>query len=931
MTLCSACRKDFSAPAGQTVPYPCPHCQTVVLGPYCGLEWIGGGGMGDVYRARDPQMGNRTVAIKIPLTEINPERAKQRFEREIAASALLQHENTVRAYQRGQEGGRPYLVMEYVSGRKLSDVVREEHPLSARRVGRIILGVAEALAHAEQKGVVNRDVKPGNVILAETNETPKVLDYGLALILGFEDEVTRSGSQLGTPSFMAPEQVRDPHSVAISADVYSLACTAFYCLAGRAPFQAPTTSDLYSLHAEAARPRIRQVRPDVAEEFDELIRWMMTADPRQRPTPRQVVETLEPLVAELSDRPPLPEPKADEGLIDVTCQSCDTLYHLSRDWVGKRFRCSNRLCGEVLTIELPEGIPTASPAELTGGSIDLSELPEAEIVEAEPVGAAEAAEDDEEESRETIDGGTPPMIVETAIADEADSHSDVEMLPSEAVVPAEAYDGSFDRQSASPGVLPAQPVESKPAEAEMPPEAELPPGTRKRSIVPFGRRKGRRAQTPKPPRKQKTARERRATNMKRAVGGLCAVLFIGSAITLWLSWDSLRPATPEERWATIMDDYVDHKWDRVVREMEEFEQEFPKDPHVSQIPFFRDLCDAGANIYSLTGDPEQGWESLKQIYMTHRDNPVYIDYSIDIYQGLVKVLEGLIKQAIETSDPAKLALVREVYELLKTVGRSREEPFVAKTIATLGPRIAQVEHRLASLQARDEVVRLLDPQQIADPSVNVDEIYAKVEVVLAKNPGLREDRDLMALLDDAYGAEPRRLHYLQEEPDAQAALPVTDPRDRTRQGYTLVVAWGNVDDGPLTPEADQTVFALARGILYAFDKRGGYVRWARRLGIDSHRLPIQVRPTATSPPSLIAVNSEDNQLLSLEPSTGEVLWRYRVGQHIVAPLSIVPRQTDPNAPITHYGLLPTTEGEIHVLELVLGKRLGVFDVGHPIT
>ena len=137
MSRCAACQKEFTVPASTAVPYRCPHCQSVVLGHYCGLRWIGGGGMGDVYQASDPEMGNRTVAIKIPSTEVNPDRARQRFEREIAASARLQHENAVRAYQRGQEGGRPYLVMEFVDGPSLSELVRNQHPLSLRRVARI--------------------------------------------------------------------------------------------------------------------------------------------------------------------------------------------------------------------------------------------------------------------------------------------------------------------------------------------------------------------------------------------------------------------------------------------------------------------------------------------------------------------------------------------------------------------------------------------------------------------------------------------------------------------------------------------------------------------------------------------------------------------------------------------------------------------------
>ena len=152
MTRCSACRREFEVPAGAAIPFDCPHCGSTVLDRYCDLESIGGGGMGDVYQARDPRMGNRSVAIKIPLTGVNPERVRQRFKREITASARLQHENAVRAYDCGEQSGRPYLVMEFVSGHKLSDLVRQEHPLPVRRVARVILGVAKALAHAQCAG-----------------------------------------------------------------------------------------------------------------------------------------------------------------------------------------------------------------------------------------------------------------------------------------------------------------------------------------------------------------------------------------------------------------------------------------------------------------------------------------------------------------------------------------------------------------------------------------------------------------------------------------------------------------------------------------------------------------------------------------------------------------------------------------------------------
>jgi serine/threonine protein kinase len=142
MPLCPNCRRNFETPPGATVPLRCEHCGSKVLGRCCDLDWIGGGAMGDVYKGRQPDMGNRLVAIKIPKQA--DARMGQRFEREIAAAARLKHEHIVCAYDRGEEAGHPYLVMEFVAGRILSDVVEAEHPLSPRRVARIARGIAHA-------------------------------------------------------------------------------------------------------------------------------------------------------------------------------------------------------------------------------------------------------------------------------------------------------------------------------------------------------------------------------------------------------------------------------------------------------------------------------------------------------------------------------------------------------------------------------------------------------------------------------------------------------------------------------------------------------------------------------------------------------------------------------------------------------------------
>lgn len=382
MHRCPACQNDFVVPAGCELPYCCPHCGVPVLASYCDLQWIGGGGMGNVYRAREPEMGNRLVAIKIPKIEVNSERAQRRFEREIAASARLQHENAVRAYYRGQECGRPYLVMEYVAGQKLGDVLRREGALSARRTGQVLLGIARGLEHGARQGVVNRDVKPENIILAEPEEVPKLLDYGLALLTNVDDQVTRSGTVLGTPKYTAPEQFRDPHSVTIAADVYSLGCTAYCCLTGQPPFVGDL-DELYRLHSAAPRPSVCQMRRDVAPEFDELIQWLLAPEWRHRPTPRQAVETLGRLLPELSlQRPSLPG-RPDVPCIDLTCPGCKTKYHLTAESAGKRLRCPNKLCGATFLVPQPGESPQFAADDLAP-TIDYREVLSAEVFEEPP-------------------------------------------------------------------------------------------------------------------------------------------------------------------------------------------------------------------------------------------------------------------------------------------------------------------------------------------------------------------------------------------------------------------------------------------------------------------------------------------------------------------------------------------------------------------
>lgn len=919
MKVCPACRKTYT-PRGGEVPCPCPHCRSLALGPYRDLAYIGGGGMGDVYRARDPEMGNRTVAIKIPRTETEVSHVQRRFEREIAASGRLEHENVVRAYHRGQEEGRPYLVMEFVQGRKLSEIVQREHPLAPRRVARILQGVAKALAHAERKGVINRDLKPDNIFLAEPEEVPKLLDYGLALLPESQEQVTRYGSLLGTPSYVAPEQTVDPHSVTIAADVYSLGCTAYFCLTGHPPFIAADITELCRQHAKAPRPNVCDERPDAGRDLDVLIRQMMSPDPYARPSPERIVAELERILPQLSDRAPsLPRETTGE-LFDVKCPECGECFHLPRSSIGKSIRCGNKLCKKVFVAapeaQTAEYVPTDRPAEDAATVLEAS-LPE----EPRPARPASKRSDGDEvvEMLDAVAVPLEPLLAEPLPAEDAEA----EILPMDALVDEEPPRPSGTETLAASGVT--TPAADAPSSGGRQRKAE-----RDRS--------GERSRERKRQRGRETVRESsagRGGSQRRArrakwIAGAVLVLLVGSS---WLIYSSIDPKAlgpdPDADWAEIMTDYEQHKWSRALRGLEKFEEKFPEDERIPQIPFFRDMCKAGGDIYSTTGNPETGLESVQEIFKSHRDNPAYKLYCVDIYMALDRLLERLVAQGESLADPQKLDRAAEAHDLMKTVGQQIKEPWVEKKTTRWDSLLARAELTVSTKRARTSAAEALELLIAGKGDLQPDEAYAKVDDWLKQHPGLRDDRELASLLDKAYRSEPSRIQYEREPSDAQMASDEVTDRDRRRQGTTLVVAWGG-EGNTEAVEPDDLVYALARGILYVFD-RAGSLRWARRLGVDSSHLPSRIRLGGASGEALIAVNSEDNLLLALDVLTGRVLWNYRVGGDVVAPLTLVARRPDPNLPERLYGLLPTAGGDIHVLELARGRRIGLYRVGQPMV
>ncbi|WP_437907418.1 protein kinase [Sorangium sp. So ce327] len=278
------------------------------------VDRAGTGGMGTVWRALDRTTG-RPVALKL-LTRVS-ERDSARFRHEARVLAGLSHPHIVQYVTHGLEpSGEPYLVMEWLDGETLADRLDgaglnlEESLLVARRV-------ASALAKAHALGVVHRDIKPNNLLLVGGEvEQVKVLDFGIAWHPGATRRLTQTGSILGTPGYMAPEQARTEREVGPPADVFALGCVLFECLTGTPAFQGEHLMALLAKLLLEEPPLLRELRPDVPAWLADLVARMLAKEPSERPADGAAV--IEALVSLGSDAEPRSRAEIGAGSRSIT-------------------------------------------------------------------------------------------------------------------------------------------------------------------------------------------------------------------------------------------------------------------------------------------------------------------------------------------------------------------------------------------------------------------------------------------------------------------------------------------------------------------------------------------------------------------------------------------------------------------------------------
>lgn len=251
---------------------------------------LGGGGMSRVFLARDTTLG-RDVVVKVLSPELAQELSTERFGREIALAAALQHANLVPVLSAGVTGdGLPYYLMPFIEGASLRDLLKDGRPLPISDVLLVLNDACRALTYAHARGVVHRDIKPDNVMLS--GGAALVTDFGIAKAMSSSrsaataqptDSLTRMGTSLGTPAYMAPEQGAGDPDTDHRADLYALGAMAYELLTGQPPFGSrPPHAQLVAHLSEAPVP-VTERRPDVPEPLARVVMWCLEKDPAQRP------------------------------------------------------------------------------------------------------------------------------------------------------------------------------------------------------------------------------------------------------------------------------------------------------------------------------------------------------------------------------------------------------------------------------------------------------------------------------------------------------------------------------------------------------------------------------------------------------------------------------------------------------------------------
>ena len=266
--------------------------RSLLIGNYLILDQLGQGGVGSVFKARHRQAGCVGALKILPAALASDQNAVTRVRRDLEAIGQLNHPNLVAVFDADLDGGVPFIVMEYVAGRDLGQIVRERGPMQANSAIECLIQAARGLAAAHAQGVWHHRIKPSKLRVDKKDRTLRVTGVGLARIIEPRKPITRdtggrltgSGTDAWTSGYLAPEQAQGSQAVDHRADIYSLGCTLYFLLTGEEPFPGETTPTRLAARVECPTPALRTIRPDVPAMLEAAYLKMVAKRPEERPS-----------------------------------------------------------------------------------------------------------------------------------------------------------------------------------------------------------------------------------------------------------------------------------------------------------------------------------------------------------------------------------------------------------------------------------------------------------------------------------------------------------------------------------------------------------------------------------------------------------------------------------------------------------------------
>jgi serine/threonine-protein kinase len=384
----------------------------LLLGPYVITDKLGSGGMGKVYRARIGADG-RTVALKVvrPTLVQNPT-VRGRYAREVQTARALNHPNIVGIIDAGEADGRVYMAMEFVDGVDLARLMREFGVLAVEEACEYVRQAALGLQHAHDRGIVHRDVKPSNLVVAGERHLPqatepavvKLLDLGLARAIDPDEmvapDLTRDHAVVGTPDYMAPEQAKSSRHVDARADLYGLGCALYFLLTGRVPFPYASAIEKILAHQTEPPPPLQALRPEVPAAVAAVVSRLMAKRPDDRfQSAAELAAVLLPHARYPHGAPPVPVVRRSDADVSAPADADRSpAAHSTSAPAGAPLSALGLGLAAGTPAAAEPRVPPVAPSDHTPRPRGLPPETDATAVTTEPLDVASAADDDADDS-----------------------------------------------------------------------------------------------------------------------------------------------------------------------------------------------------------------------------------------------------------------------------------------------------------------------------------------------------------------------------------------------------------------------------------------------------------------------------------------------------------------------------------------------------